>query len=270
MEVIQPPADNAVVAIPQAGVVARIGADGTHRDRLSTELDVARWLDRCGVPVVRPFDELPQLIGCHGRIVTWWELINSRRSGKPSQLAILLRSLHCQTPPWPSSLSTLDPWTRIPEHIDAATGIPPEDRHFLRRHLRELQTEWESLSAMWPESFIHGDAHTGNTLDLGGGQAVLLDFERAAVGPASWDTAVAVAYHQIGWYDDDTYATYANAYGSDPANDHEMDLLVRIRLLRMTAWYASRTNREPSAVENVRHRIESLRDPRIPKQWVPG
>lgn len=55
--VLRPPADNAVVAIPRAGLLARIGADRSHRRRLSTELDAARWLQHRGVPSVAPRDE---------------------------------------------------------------------------------------------------------------------------------------------------------------------------------------------------------------------
>ncbi|MFG3289767.1 phosphotransferase enzyme family protein [Streptomyces sp. NPDC048179] len=268
--VLKPPADNAVVAIPSAGLLARIGADRSHESRLRTELHAARWLIRRGVPAARPRDEYPQLVHEDGRVITWWELVDSRRSGSPAQLAALLRQLHAQGPPWPTGLPRLDPWVRLREHVEDATGVPASERAFLRRHLEELQAEWSKRSHDWPEGMVHGDAHTGNTLDLGNGLAVLIDLERVSIGPTQWDTAVAVTYHHIGWYDDCAFADYATAYGRDPTHDEGMDLLVRIRMLRMTAWYASRTNREPEIVDDVLHRIATLRDPSIAKRWKPG
>ncbi|NYI04739.1 phosphotransferase enzyme family protein [Allostreptomyces psammosilenae] len=266
----KPPSDNAVVILPAQRLVARIGADASHRARLATELATARWIAGRGIPVTRPAEHLPQLLRIQGRIVTWWHQLTGRGAGRPAALAALLRRLHGEPPPWPP-LPAFDPWARLREHIDGATGLSPADRDFLHRHRAELRAEWSArAAATHPVAVVHGDAHHGNTFVREDGTAVLLDLENVTIGPPQWDTAVAVVYHRIGWYDDAAYASYVRAYGHDPAQDPHIDLHARIRMLRMTAWYASRTDREPWIVEQVRHRVDTLRDGGQPVRWRPG
>src|SRR5207249_4001606 len=66
----------AVVALPAAGLVARVGRPGYSPERLDAELRIARHLARAGLPVLAPADAVrtrPIATG-HGP-VTFWPLV---------------------------------------------------------------------------------------------------------------------------------------------------------------------------------------------------
>lgn len=271
LKLLRSPADNAVIAIPKFGLVARIGVSQAHTERLARELKLATWLNTRGIPAIRPAAETPtpQLTVLDQRVVTWWEYLPSTTRGSLADLGALLSKLHSQPKPWPN-LPPLDPWARVAQQLSAATGLPGSDLMLLRQHWDDLRVRW--ASSRWPHEpgvVIHGDAYTGNTLRLND-TTYLLDFEDARIGPPQWDAAYVVSSLQLGWTTSDDYDGFCNAYGADIRDQTEFDLLVDIVLFRRTCWYASRTGREPRLVEAVRHRVATLANPHLTKQWQPG
>ncbi len=271
LKVLRSPADNAVIAIPKLNLVARVGASQAHAERLARELKFGIWLDGRGIPAVQPASEppTPQLSVADERVITWWNYLPSTTRGSLADLGWLLKQLHSQPSPWPD-LPPLDPWSRVEQQLASATGLPQSD-------LTQLCSHWDALRARWEESrwpnessvVVHGDAYTGNTLRLND-TTYLLDFEDARIGLPQWDTASVAGHLSIGWIDQEAYDAFCEAYGVDVRDQDESDLLVEIVLFRRTCWYASRTGREPQVVEAVRHRIATLVDPTLTKQWVPG
>jgi Ser/Thr protein kinase RdoA (MazF antagonist) len=271
LKVLRSPADNAVIAIPKYAQVARIGVSELHRKRLSRELELARWLETRGVPSIRPADNpltaQLTLSGC--RVITWWDYLPSSKRGSLVDLGQLLARLHKQSKPWPD-LPALDPWSRVEEQLAAGTGLPREDLTLLRKHWEVLRGRWnESRWAEEPSAVIHGDAYTGNTLQFNE-TTYLLDFEDSRIGPPQWDAASVAGFREVDWLTEQQYGEFCAAYGADVRDQPGAELLIEIVLFRRTCWYASRTGREPDVVEAVRHRIESLVDPSVKKEWLPG
>lgn len=267
---LRPPADNAMVAIPRLGLVARVGIDVAFYDRLANELNLAKWLTSRGVPSIQAaqLPGLAQLQVIDGRIFTWWRYIEPEGTATAGDLGRALRQLHDQRPPWPR-LPTLDPWSRVASQIRAA-NLPFEDRNSLERHWHRLADRWEQSD--WPRRasvVIHGDAHRGNVL-MSGGVGHLLDFEDTCVGPQEWDIAYVIASERVGWLSPAEASDFWREYGSSPQRGHELEILVDIAQFRRTCWLASRLPFEPDLIQDVQHRIATLLDPRLPRRWLPG
>lgn len=268
---VQPPADNATITLAGLGLVARIGVDASHIPRMRKELAVAAWLCEHGIAAVLPAARppCPQLTVVGGRVLTWWQYLPGSGRASDEQLAAILRVVHDQPDP-PTSVPVLDPFARVEHQIAAATGLEKEEREALRACWRTLARRWDASHwARRPPVLVHGDAHPYNTLTVHG-RVHLLDFEDTALGPWQWDMTGPCAYHRVGWMSaSELHATLA-AYGRDPRETEDFDLLVSIRMLRATCWYASRSGREPHVLDQVRLRIASLADPGLYSGWRPG
>jgi Ser/Thr protein kinase RdoA (MazF antagonist) len=269
--VLQPPADNAMVALPKLGLVARIGVDTSHLARLRQELHVATWLAQNGLATPKPATSPPtrQLAVEQGRVFTWWEYLPSRTRTDLPGLMRLLRHLHGLRDPHPE-ITTFDPWARIAGQIAAAEGLAARDHALLRRRWEVLRGRWSR--ARWPNEdhvVIHGDAHLHNTL-VYRDRPFLLDLEDVRLGPWQWDAISPLVHRRAGWISDTEYREAIEAYGREPADEPDIELLVSIRMLRMTCWLASRTGREPELVGAVRRRINTLQDSNPLGQWASG
>jgi aminoglycoside phosphotransferase (APT) family kinase protein len=263
-EVLQPPADNAMVLVPSVSLVARVGVDVSHRERLERELHAAAWLAEQGLltPAPARVPPCPQLTEVQGRVVTWWQYVPSREHADLPQLMSALRLLHDLTPS-NLHLARFDPWARIANQLHAATGLPETDQARLVRRWHALRSRW--AQSRWPSEpavVIHGDAHVLNTLVAPEG-VYLLDLEDIRLGPWQWDAISPMIHLRAGWISPRAYREAIDAYGRDPSAEEEVELLVAIRLLRMTCWMASRSGREPGVVERVRRRIDYVEDPSL-------
>lgn len=269
---LRPPADNAIVNLPERGLIARIGASTAHRDRLARELAVADWLADCGIPAVTPATRtpLPQLEAVDGRPVTWWTYVPSTQAGSSADLGRLLGALHRQREPWPG-LPVLDPWARIAQQIGAAEAcLPAGDVDRLRSEWGRLRTEWDqSAWSSAPPVVVHGDAYTGNTL-VDGDRVVLLDFEDTVTGPREWDVAAVAGSYRLGWTSPAQFAAFRSAYGEALPSLGELDLLSRIILFRRCCWLVSRTGREPAVIPTARQRVSTLHLAPEDRGWTRG
>jgi len=263
-EALQAPADSAIVLVPSVGLVARIGVDVSHLGRLEQELRAASWLSDQGLftPAPAAAAPCPQLTVSEGRVLTWWQYVPSREHASLPDLMATLRVLH-GLPTTGLDIDRFDPWARIAGQIRAATGLSEADRARLLRRWDELRALW--TQSRWPSEpyvAIHGDAHTLNTL-IHGGTIYLLDLEDMRLGPWQWDTLTPLVHLRARWISADDYRAAIDAYGADPRDEDEIELLVAIRLLRITCWLASRTGREPAVIARARRRIDYVEDPSL-------
>ncbi|MGI5293068.1 phosphotransferase enzyme family protein [Nonomuraea polychroma] len=266
-----PVGDNAVFVLPAEHVVARVAWGPAATPRVERELRVAAWLHEQGLPAVRVVASVPgQPLLCDGRLVTFWEEIASPQQADTAAMGDVLRRLHALPAPPEGLLETFDPFVRQREHIAAADGVDDSDRGFLLELLADLEAAYGRLPFTLPRSPIHGDPHRKNLVRAADGRVILLDLERFSFGPPEWDVIVPVVYQRVGWYSAAEVDQFVAAYGWDVTRWDGCETLMRVRQLRMTAWLASRTGREPRLIPEVRRRIASLRDPAVRHPWTPG
>jgi hypothetical protein len=86
--------NNAVLRLPHAGKVVRIAGSAAVGERALRVVQVARLLERHGVPAVRLAqpDEAPMLV--RGHEVTVWDDVRPVREPVPEDLAMLLQAVH--------------------------------------------------------------------------------------------------------------------------------------------------------------------------------
>jgi hypothetical protein len=164
------------------------------RGILSRELDVARHLDRSGVPVAKPihnFDPGPHPIG--DTWCTLWEYIpNTNLPPLNGDEAFnLLKSLESGMKTYPGYLPRLGAWTPVCDAMKQLSTIG-------NKQIRDLINYWtmidKRLRDIPADKLVpaHGDAHLGNLIASPKGW-LWLDFEDVSLMPRFWDLASAVA-----------------------------------------------------------------------------
>ncbi|MFG2822306.1 phosphotransferase enzyme family protein [Kitasatospora sp. NPDC048365] len=257
--------ENALWRLP-GRVVARIGRPG--QTAAAREPAVARWLDDCGVPAVRPLVAVPGPVEVDGRPVTFWHELPPHRAGTAAELAPLLRRLHGLPTP-DLALGRLDPFVRLAARIDGAATLGAEQRRRLHGRLAELEAAWAGLPAGRPTAVLHGDAWGGN-LAVTATTAYLLDFERTSTGPPEWDLAsTAVAHGTFGTVTDREYAAFCAAYGADVTDWPGYPVLRDVRELRVTCYALQLAAADPARHRAQAHyRLACLRGEHGPRPWA--
>jgi thiamine kinase-like enzyme len=247
-------------------VVGRVARPGEAKS-VERETVVARWLNANGINAVRPIGiEQPIVIG--ERAVTFWEELPPHRNGNVRQVAAILKQLHALAIPDEMAGLRLTPFVRLRERINDARNITEDDRHWLLRHLGDLQQRWSSRLECRTECVIHGDAWAGNVLDVEGQGVTLLDLERCSVGPPEWDLAsTAVRYTTFGTMGADEYGQFCETYGRDVTDWPDYALFRDIRELRVTCYAVQRAYDEPPLVAEAQLRIDCLRGMCGPRPW---
>jgi aminoglycoside phosphotransferase (APT) family kinase protein len=124
---------------------------------------------------------------------------------------------------------------RVAERIRAA-DIAEADRSFLTNRLSSLLSRYQDLRYALPSSAVHGDAHQSNFIKRPGGTAILIDFERLALGHPETDLSVTATEYLIGWHTDDQYAKFVRAYGHDVMDCAGIPVIRVVNELKMTTW----------------------------------
>lgn len=263
-----PVADNAVFLLPDEGLVARLSSAQTVAD-VRRRLDIASWLESARLPAVRASRAVSQPLVRDGYVVTFWEEIPGVSIASTGEIGAALYELHRLSSPV-GLLEAFDPFVKLDAYLRAADGVGDRDRDFLQRYLAELRSAYAEVEFALPPGPIHGDAHRKNIVRGEDGVVRLLDLDHFSEGAREWDLIVSAVYHRVGWYTDQEYRDFVDAYGFDVTKWAGYEVLAGIRQLRMTGWLAARTGREPRLVPEVANRIASLRNPAQSPRWTPG
>ncbi|NKY96645.1 phosphotransferase family protein [Nocardiopsis alborubida] len=255
--------ENAVIGFPD--LVARIARPGQEQ-AARREVVVARWLTDHGFPVTTPLD-VEQPIVVEGRAVTFWEVLPEHTSGTVKDVAYLLRGLHSLPVPTHLALGELDPFVRLPQRIDDAVGLAPDDVVWLRNRLESLREAWSQLPDGRQHTVVHGDAWIGNVARHAHG-SVLLDLERCSVGPPEWDlVSTAIKTNSVPWLDQEQYDCFVRVYGGHDVTDWPGFTVMRdLRELRMTLYFVQHSSQERMRTE-AQLRIDCLRGRRGKRPW---
>ena len=263
--------ENAIYALPEAGVVVRIARGRHHLADVEKELRVARWLADADVPATRPTSGLPQPYEQDGVVLTFWDLIRGepapaldRGSGVPAANVPLARARGR-----PQPAGHCSPWTVPRPGSNRRTSSPRPSAQFLLDRRDELADAFDRLEFVLPPGPIHGDAHRKNLLRDVDGVTHLLDFEMVAWGPREWDLSLTGGYrHSFGWITASEYDAFAATYGYDVTEWPGFAVLHAIRELTMTTWLMQNVRESPKLMQEFRVRLRDLADDSRPRHWT--
>jgi aminoglycoside phosphotransferase (APT) family kinase protein len=145
-----------------------------------------------------------------------WKFITGRPGDRTDVAALgdTLRGLHHTPPPTRFALPREEILGRILPRVENSP-IPADDKRFLLDRLAELKIRLGELHFPLDPAPTHGDAHVKNLM-IHEGEPVLIDFERFAWGQPEWDLAMtATEYVTAGWWTDEEYGRFVDAYGYD-------------------------------------------------------
>ncbi|WP_367134440.1 phosphotransferase enzyme family protein [Saccharothrix sp. HUAS TT1] len=259
--------ENALFHLPNLGIVVRIARGPDHWPDAYKEVQVSDWLGSQAIPAAKALD-IPQPISVLGHPVTFWFYIDGRNGGPDDVAALgkLLRRLHALSAPTTFKLPTASVLDRVVPRIEAA-GISGDDRSFLTSRVDSLTASLKELEFPLRATAVHGDAHVQNLM-ITGGTATLIDFERFAWGQPEWDLAVtATEYVTAGWWTDEQYGLFADAYGYDITQWEGFDVLRQINEVKMTTWLMQNVNESEEIAREYERRMNTLRSGEATRDW---
>jgi aminoglycoside phosphotransferase len=264
--------ENALFRLSAHPVVVRIARSTEYLDSARNEVRVSRWLSGEGFPVTRVVDDLEQPIIVDGHPATFWHLIDaSDRKATYGELGAVLRDLHSLNLPDDLRLPAYPVLDRTERRINAAVGIPEDDRLFLRKRARELRGRVADLRFDSQKGPVHGDAHVQNLMVDRNGEVTLIDLERFSYDFPEWDLMVtATEHHSLRWQTPEEYAAFVGAYGRDLRAWPGFPTLRAVQEFNMTTWLMQNISESPEAAAEYARRISSLRNDDAPRDWNPG
>ncbi len=253
-----------------APVVVRIARNLQHWDDASKEVAVANWLADQRFPAAQTYGigNRNQPIEIDGHPVTFWRLIPGRAADldETGILGDLLHQLHQLDQPAGLTLPAVQAFGHVPARL-ATAPIPATDADFLRHRVRELEQELEALTFQLPVTALHGDAHVKNVMITDDGQAVLIDLEAFAFGPAEWDLAKTAAEASMGMLSERDYAAFAGSYGYDVTTWSGWPVLQAIQQVKMVSWLSQNVDHSAHVRSEYDKRIRTLRTGQLTEPW---
>jgi hypothetical protein len=258
--------NNAVFALPHAGVVARIAGSATMADRVDKVIRVARWLAAGQVPAVRLLD-LPQPLTIDGFKVTLWHQVPG---GGPTptgtDLAEILERWH-RLPRPDDGLPPWKPMAEIRSRLSEPDGVDEGDLAYLHDECDRIEEQLDGLTYELPIGPIHGDAFMGNLIG-GVDGPVIADFDSSCdEAPREWElTPMAVGKLRFDYPGDD-YGALVARYGFDVTTWSGFPVLRRLRELKLVTSLVpvlgSRTVLRPQ----WQHRLDTYRNGDETARW---
>jgi hypothetical protein len=233
---------NLIVHLSPYPIVARVMTlfeedDSLYwRDILAREIDVARHLDRAGVPVVKPVDDFDP--GPHPVGNTWctlWEYVPNTNlpSLNGDEAFHLLKKLESGMETYPGDLPRLGAWIPV---CDAMRQIATINN----KQIRDLTEYWTMIDKrirdIPADQLVpaHGDAHFGNLIASPKGW-LWIDFEDVSLMPRFWDLASAVARTPLLGEAKELSDTLIRNYLGDPPNPDDTEAFTLALAARMIA-----------------------------------
>ena len=226
------------------GAVYRSPAGIVRVDRGGADLvELAYDLAAAGAPIAPPVEGPVEV---DGWVVSLWEEAPADGSFDPAAMGRALAEFHRVGAAFLDRAPAWDPLAWL-----TARGVDGGVYQRAERLVGALQG---------PPALLHTDAHAGN-FRVAAGQAVLVDLEQIAVGPALYDLAALEVTERRFRGDHASFRAFATAFGADP-DDPRLPPLIALREVLAVGFVASLGQLDVAA-----ERLAQLDDPDA--RWMP-
>ncbi|WP_051326206.1 phosphotransferase [Glycomyces tenuis] len=260
-------ANNAVYALPEAGIVVRITRSTKLHERIRKGARLGSWFAEVDAPTIRLHGSTRQPLEYEGLLATVWDLIPPASAPNADDLGNVLKEFHSLPAP-DFDLPRWDPVGTARKRIADAEALEDDDRETLLTWCDRLEPEVDALITESAGSLVHGDAHVGNLLRRPDGRVVLCDFDSTCLGPSGVDLA-AVAAAAIWFADTDEHARLAASYGRDITTDPAWPVLRDARELTFVVGGVPLMASTPGVAEEFKLRLESVMAGDTDASWTP-
>jgi len=260
--------NNAVFALPAAGLVVRITRSHTLHARTYKNAALGAWFASVDAPTIRLADAFTQPIADGNLLATVWCWVPpTLPCPDANDLGTVLRGFHALGLP-PFDLPAWDPLGDARARIADADALDDTDRDHLLAWCDRLTPRLTAFAATAPRSLVHGDAHVGNLLRAPNGRVLLCDFDATAAGPWQVDLVPApTGESRFGRTGEHT--KLAASYGYDVTTDPAWPLLKETRELKMIVGGVPLLTSGPGIAAEFRLRLNSVRDGDTSIRWTP-
>lgn len=260
--------NNAVFALPSAGMVIRIARSHRLTNRVYKVVELGRWFEQVDAPTIRLAPNVTQPVRAGTLLASIWSYIPPvAPTPTVEDLGAVLREFH-SLGPLPERLPAWDPVGDARSRLADAEELSDSDRQFLLDWCDRLEAPVAALQQRAGSGIIHGDAHVSNLLRNAAGRVVLCDFDATCLGPWQVDL-VAVAVGEVRFGQRGAHATLAEAYGYDVTTDPDWPLLRDARELKMIAAAVPRLRSSAGVRAEFAARLHSVRENHQHARWKP-
>ena len=259
--------NNAVFALPSAGLVVRITRTHRLHDRVHKVAKLGAWFPTVEAPTIRLADDIEQPVADGALLATIWQYVSpSPPRPDATDLGEVLRAFHRLGLP-PFELPLWDPIGDARTRISDAEALDGADRDYLLAWCDRLEPRLDDFAAVSPSGLLHGDAHEGNLLRNNEGRVLLCDFDATCIGPFQVDLVPPPA-NEARFGPTGGHAKLAAAYGYDITADPSWPLLREARDLKMIAAGAPLLASAPGVADEFRLRLNSVRNGDDSVRWT--
>ncbi|MER5972321.1 phosphotransferase [Streptomyces sp. NPDC002055] len=257
---------NAVILLEKEQVVVKVARKGSRIEDVARTVTFVRWLMEAGFPTVplHPLDQ-PVVVGRHA--MTFWSYLpQPDHPVAAAQLAKPLSGLHAITAP-PVPLPNHDNLAAIRRSLTAITCLPESTLAVMAEYADQLESDLCAVKFELPEGVMQGDPQHRNALHVGGGDAVLCDWDAVALGQPEWDLVTVEVHCRRFGHGRDHYEAFADAYGWDVTSWPGYRTLAAIRELRMITTNARKIRHAPHSLREIEQRVHGLMSQDAFLQW---
>jgi hypothetical protein len=260
--------NNAVFALPTAGLVIRITRSHELHARVRKVTRLGVWFAETDAPTIRLATGFEQPVRVDHVLGTIWTYVPSTPpTPTVADLGAVLREFHRLGQP-SFALPEWDPVGDARSRLVDAEGLRDADRDQLLAWCDRLAPRVAALNERAGPGLVHGDAHLGNLLRDPAGRVLLCDFDPTCLGPWQVDlAAVPVGEARFGRAGAQT--ALIKAYGYDVTTDPDWPLLREARELKMVVAAVPLLASAPGVAQEFEVRLRSVHSRDDETRWTP-
>lgn len=259
--------NNAVFALPAAGLVVRITRTHRLHARVHKVAALGVWFEEVDAPTIRLAAGIDRPVADGDLLATVWRYVASHEPPPDAgDLGVTLRAFHGLGTP-PLHLPMWDPIGDARSRLDDAEGLANGDRDYLLAWCDRLEPRLHEFAASVEPGLLHGDAHEGNLLRDVFGKVLMCDFDATCIGPWQVDLVPPPA-NEVRFGHTGGHSKLAAAYGYDITQDPSWHLLQEARELKMIAAAVPLLTSAPGVADEFQLRLRSVRTGDTTVRWT--